>query len=187
MKDNFDLTSPLLENILDRPIRIKEELSQIVTDDYTITQINPTLENYSSQTREIINPILNEAENKGYKPNISTAIFEAVKNAFEHGNSRSPNKSILIGHKFNDKSLELLVCDKGKELHKSFLRFILAQRNKKSETNFLKWYEFSKTKPRENTDNLGLGTSFIHAYMDKIGYFYNSESDGLALYMRKNL
>lgn len=114
---------------------------------------------------------------------ILTAVFEALINAFEHGNNYDSSKGLYFAYFFNNKYLEFIICDSGGVLNLLFPSFILAIRSNKNQS--LNWYDFSKVEQKR--ENLGFGTMFMHQYMQDIKYFksaYEDTQGGLFLYMR---
>lgn len=155
-----------------------------IPDNYEINQINFPNISYEKSIREIIEPISNSCENLGYSHNIFTALYESILNAHQHGNKSNMKKKILFGYKLDPTSIEFIISDEGDKLHKSFLPFILAQReNNFQNSSFIDWYKFSNQE--KNQINNGTGTSFIHAYMDEVKYFKSQELNGLAIYLKK--
>ena len=110
-------------------------------------------------------------------------MYEAVLNAHEHGNLRNPDKKITLAHRLDPASLTCVVMDQGGVLVSEFVPFILRHREGRHLVAMLDFYQFSK-KPKANEGNLGKGTSFIHTYADKVGYF-KSEEGGLVVSLTK--
>ena len=52
--------------------------------------------------RSSIEKICEKFEKAGYNPNIYTAVYEAVLNAFQHGHERDPSKKIILAYKMED-------------------------------------------------------------------------------------
>jgi len=168
------LDSPDLTQI-EIPSRFKKEILSLPKN------------NYNSEIRKIVEPISEEVEKLGFGGNVFTSLYEALKNAHEHGNLSSPKKNIILASNINPQNLEFIICDQGKKLHPKFTRFILELREKDLiNGGFINWYEFSAEKPKPGRDNNGTGTSFMHVYVDRIRYFKSDDLGGLAVYMRKN-
>jgi len=76
-----------------------------------------------------INSLINEEIKKfkeaGYPENIYTPIYEAILNAYQHGNKRDPNKKIIFAHKIGETSLDIIVEDEGGVIEGVFVPFIL--------------------------------------------------------------
>ncbi len=64
-----------------------------VPEEYKITIIQPTEKTYARDIRARLEPILQEAELKGYPSNIFTAVYEATLNAYQHGNKKDDKKT----------------------------------------------------------------------------------------------
>lgn len=137
---------------------------------------------HGTQIRNAIEPIAKEAEEQGYSDNIFTAIYEAVLNAYQHGNNYDPNKSIRVDYKITNQQLEIAITDQGGIIKSEFIPFVLRHREGKHKTKFLDFYEFTKTK--KPVTNNGTGTSFIHTYVDEVSYFKSKEG-GLVVYLLK--
>ncbi len=133
-----------------------------------------------------INSLINEEIKKfkeaGYPENIYTPIYEAILNAYQHGNKRDPNKKIIFAHKIGETSLDIIVEDEGGVIEGVFVPFILKHRERDVRRKFINFYEFAnKEKPQSNN---GTGTSFIHAYMDEVNYYLGE--NGLIVHMTEN-
>ena len=187
-KDMFSLySSQLVRDALDQKIDLNsEKLPSISVPDSFRKHIMSVSEgNYFSEIREFITPLAKECEEKGFGGNVFTALYEAVLNAYTHGNNFDDSKKVLVGSNIKGNNLELIVADEGEELHPEFTRFILAHRERTSQTsNFINWYAFSDSN-RKDPNNNGTGTSFMHAYVDSVLYFKSQDMGGLAVYMQK--
>jgi len=131
-----------------------------------------------------INSLINEEIKKfkeaGYPENIYTPIYEAILNAYQHGNKRDPNKKIIFAHKIGETSLDIIVEDEGGVIEGVFVP--LKHRERDVRRKFINFYEFAnKEKPQSNN---GTGTSFIHAYMDEVNYYLGE--NGLIVHMTEN-
>ena len=136
------------------------------------------------EIRDIINADCTFFEEKGFGPNVFTALNEALLNAYQHGNKKNISKKISYGYQLSnsDKRLDLMVEDEGGIINPEFVPFILMHRSKKPV--FVDFYTFaSKTKPPENQ---GTGTLFMHQYMDEV-FYYKSKKDGLLVHMYKTI
>lgn len=154
-----------------------------IPDDFEQITINLDKNNYFSQIKKIVNPILEKVEKLGYQMNIFTALYEGILNGFQHGNKYDSLKKLIIASKITPENLEFIISDQGDTIHSEFSKFILEQRKKDRSESFIDWYEFSnQEKPQTNN---GTGTSFIHAYMDEVKYFKSLELGGLSLYLSK--
>ena len=119
----------------------------------------------------------------GLKNGVYTAVFEALINAFEHGNNYDSSKPLYFAYFFNNKYLEFIICDSGGVFNIQFPGYVTKVRNNKTKTH--NWYEYSGSIQRN--ENLGVGTMFMHQYMQDIKYFksaYEDTQNGLFLYMR---
>ena len=187
--DLFDIES--LDSLVRQELREPKVVSlndfkipvfKLPSNSVTIT-VNLPSEKYEKHIRSAIEPVGEIAEAKGYSGNFFTALYEAVKNAHEHGNKKDENKHVLINHKIDDESAKIAIMDQGGVLEPDFIPFIIAHREIDIKEKFLNYYQFSgKQKPRSS--NLGTGTSFMHAYADKVQYF-KSSSGGLVVLLTK--
>ncbi len=149
-------------------------------------ELPPVGGNYYNEIRNFISPLAKECEEKGFGGNVFTALYEAVLNAYTHGNNFDDSKSVLVGSNIKGNNLELIIADEGEELHPEFTRFILAHRERTSQTsNFINWYSFADTNKKDPNNN-GTGTSFMHAYVDNVLYFKSQDLGGLAVYLKKS-
>lgn len=187
MKGFTDLNSPYLKELFNKNLELSSSYIPVLSippEFSSKTHTGLTKENYSKKLREIIEPIAQNAEQLGYSPNIYTALYEGTLNAYQHGNKYDPNKEIRISSKSNPTSLEFIIEDEGEFIEGQFIPYVLAVQNTilKGES-FPSWYSFSgKQKPQTNN---GTGTSFIHQYVDEVGYFKSKDLGGLALYLKK--
>lgn len=135
------------------------------------------------QIRKILEPIFQEAEQKGYNSNLFTSGYEAILNAYQHGNKKDPSKKIKTGHLITNNEFIFTVEDEGGVLKSDFLPYILEHRLRTDlEKRFVNFYKFTNTEA-PNT-NLGTGTSFIHVYPDFVNYYKGSNS-GLVVEIHK--
>lgn len=179
---NSHIRSKLRENPI---IFSNSNLKRIrIPSHYKKQELSLPTNNYGNEIRREVELIGSLAEEKGFSPNIFTAVYEAVLNAHQHGNKLDESKRILIGTNITKKNLEVVVADEGEMLHPEFSAFILNLRNTPNiAAQTFSWYAFSGEEQPEI--NNGTGTSFMHTYMDEIRYFQSSELGGLAVYMSK--
>ena len=160
--------------------------SLIVPENFIDIDIKLPKEGYPSKIREKIDHIGKDAEELGYPPSIYTAIYDGVLNAHQHGNSLNPQKEIRLSYLLQTDFLEVIVEDQANSLPNQFINFILEMRSRKNLSNSaINWYEFSNTNLSSQSPNKGVGTYFMHIYMDEVKYFKSKELNGLALYMKK--
>jgi hypothetical protein len=185
MNDSFSNPS-IVKKGINSELHTKD-LIKISSKSFECVKFKLHLKTCVNEIRQVIKSGLIFAQDKGCSPSIETALIEAVKNAFDHGSKKDESKNIIFGYRFENKGVEFIICDQGKVLADGFVKFVLEQRSKDSSKNFMDWYKFSGSKPGVGADNLGKGTSFIHAYIDEVGYFCSNELGGLAVLLRKNL
>lgn len=157
---------------------------------YALEQLyfNPERNIYLKQVRSAIEPVSVKAEERGFDHNVFTALYEAVLNAHQHGNRKSPDKKVILAYNIEDEVAKFAVVDEGGIINPEFIPFVLRHRergnkeDRERKRSILDFYEFiGKDKPEYNN---GTGTSFIHMYMDKVSYFKHING-GLALHLTK--
>ena len=136
----------------------------------------------SKELKDVCQSVVEEAIRQGYDSRIFTGIYEAVLNAYQHGNNKDPNKPVTIAFKLSDTQLDVVVIDKGGYLDNNFIKFALQHREGKHKEHFLNFYSvFGIPNPPGNN---GTGTSFIYTYFDRVEY-YKYEPGGLAVKLTK--
>ncbi len=183
--DFFSLDNVLAKQRMDGNIIISKLEPKIKIPSY-FNKIDVKLDNfnYAQDIRKIIEPISRKVEKFGFSHNIFTGLYEALLNAYQHGNKFDDDKKLILGSNYNEDKLEFIVGDSGKILHKNFFRFILKHRERTDNgSSFINWYKFSG-ELRSNINN-GTGTSFMHAYFDNIKYFNSLDTKGLGVYLAK--
>jgi len=116
---------------------------------------------------------------------LNAALYEAMLNAYQHGNREDDSKEIILSSEITDKKAEFFVSDNGGELDPVLGLFVLNKRLRKG--NIAKGFyefarDFSTRKPKG--DNKGRGTHILHSYFDSVHY-YRSENDGLIIHMKR--
>ncbi|NQV91203.1 ATP-binding protein [Candidatus Woesearchaeota archaeon] len=177
------LVAQAVAEIPDVDIRILNVQNYHIPSDYVVVESKFSSDNYGSEIRGVIKPIIEEAENKGCNPNLHTALYEAVLNAHQHGNKLNPDKKVKICYKITDNIAEIGVVDQGGKFKVAFIPFIFKHKRKDHEANFIDFYRFAGLqKPATNN---GTGTSFMHTYVDNVSYF-RSEEGGLVVHITKS-
>src|SRR3989344_5524916 len=67
------------------------------------------LKDISSLVEDEIKKFVNE----GYPDNIYTPIYEAILNAYQHGNKRDPDKKVRFAYHLGESHLDILIEDEG--------------------------------------------------------------------------
>lgn len=113
-----------------------------------------------------------------------TAIYEAVRNAHQHGNKKDPSKKITLSYKSTEDSFEVIVSDYGGRINANFIPFVLLHRQGIS--NPYNFYQFASN-VKQLPENSGIGTYIIHMICDEVNY-YKNKNGGLSvqLIVRKN-
>ena len=136
----------------------------------------------SKEISSLVEDEIKKLVNEGYPDNIYTPIYEAILNAYQHGNKRDPDKKVRFAYHLGESHLDILIEDEGTILNSTFVPFILKHRESDVKSKYIDFYKFArKEKPKANN---GTGTSFMHAYMDEINYYLGEH--GLMVHMVKN-
>ena len=184
--DLFNLENPdsIVRKIIDKGEINLAEIAQrkvSIPIGYEVKELNIKTGD-SKEINSLINGEIKKFKESGYPENIYTPLYEAILNAYQHGNKRNPDKKVIFAYKINDLSLDILIEDEGGVIDSVFIPFILKHREKDVKRKFLDFYEFAdREKP---TTNNGTGTSFIHAYMDEVNYYLGER--GLIVHMTEN-
>ncbi len=183
--DIFSPSQEPLKSILNKEINLEENnISSIhIPKNFKKRKINLPKTNYGIKIREFVEPYAINAEENGFAYNIFTALYEAILNAHQHGNKDQINSEILFANLNSKNSLEFIICDNGTKLPNHFISYILNLRETNTDQKYFNWYEYSGN-PKPQTNN-GTGTYFIHSYMDIVKYFKSKDTNGLAVYMKK--
>lgn len=140
---------------------------------------------YKQEIKKISSGVMTYAQKIGsFNHTFQTAIYEAISNAWQHGNRLDSSKNLILAKFATPNSLEVIISDEAEELPKDFQPFI--ETVKKSEGGFIDWYNFSDNAIRCEGRNYGTGTSFMHMYSDEVKYFKSKDTRGLALYLKIN-
>ncbi|MBN2368455.1 ATP-binding protein [Candidatus Woesearchaeota archaeon] len=179
-----DCLDSLIRQIMDNlgPVKLSEFNIQPyeVPEDYIVKDIKVELSVFERQIRAAIEPVTQKAEDMGYSGNLFTALYEAVLNAFQHGNKSDENKKIILAYKITDQSAEFAIMDEGGIIDPLFIGYILRFRGNKHLNSFVSFYDFgNREKPQSNN---GSGTHFIHIYADSVKY-YKSPAGGTVVHL----
>ena len=168
------------ENITLREVDLP---TYVIKDNYTVTKyhFSPDRKTAEGEVRKAVEPVVKLAEEMGCHTNLMAALYEAVLNAHQHGNKGDHKKKVTIAYKITPGSSEIAIIDEGGEFNASFIPFVFKHRNGEHKERFVNFYEFSGS-PKSTERNLGTGTSFMHTYGDKVGYF-KSEKSGLVVHL----
>jgi len=188
-EDSFSLKSELLKKLLEKDVNLKDLIEVEIPNKFKIEEVK--IKDKKIYGKEIRNFLDNfEEKNEIFRSSkVYTPIYEAILNAYQHGNNYDNNKKILLSYNLTKKNLEFIISDEGiqSKLHSSFIRYILTLREKKykKKQECINWYDFSKSKKEEQ--NLGVGIYFMHVYMDKVLFYRSKELGGTSIYLRKML
>ena len=123
--------------------------------------------------------ICKEGRHTGKQERFHAGVYEAVRNAYQHGNRKDALKKITLHYRSVEDTFEVVVGDQGGEINADFIPFILLHRYKQLGQP-LNFYQFSGTK--QPYENAGVGTFVIHVVSDEVNYFRNSNG-GLSVQM----
>jgi len=156
----------------------------IVPDSYTVQDCVFNSEDaVYKQVRRFTEPIIEIAERAGCNANLFTALYEAMLNAYQHGNQLDETKPVQVAYKIGDNNAEIGVIDQGGLISPAFIPFIKRHRLGMHKERFLDWYSFTnQDKPKTNN---GTGTSFMHTYVDNVQYFKSADG-GLVCHLTKH-
>ncbi len=112
------------------------------------------------------------------------ALFETLKNAYEHGNKKDSDKEIVVSANVDLPFLEIAVIDDGGRLHKDFISFVFNNRDFIKSGKYRNFY--INAQKAKAMGNCGVGISFAHMYTDDLKYS-KAENGGLAVILTKKL
>lgn len=112
--------------------------------------------------------ICKEARHTGKHEKLVSAVYEAFRNAYQHGNKKNPEKAIEINYRATEDGFEVVISDEGGEINANFVPFILVHRQGMNRP--LSFYDFAPGVPRLG-ENSGNGTFVIHTVADEVNYF----------------
>jgi hypothetical protein len=146
-----------------------EELPKYhIPDNYNIVDFHVS---HRNQIDSIADDIAESSIRNGYSKNITRDIYEAILNAYQHGNKKDPSKIVRIG--WNDNA-SFNILDEGKFIRSELIPYILALREGHDIASF---YAFSGLE--RNIENFGVGIRNMHIQFNV--NFYHGELGGLAV------
>ncbi len=157
--------------------------SMPVSEQYTTIPVSIT----SGSTREmegLMDYLAAETKIDFRQLKLYAPLYEALLNAFQHGNMRDTLKPIRFHYKVSDSEVELLVEDEGGIINPNFIPFVLRHHNSRCMEKPTDFYTFCGIRKPET--NNGTGTFFIHKDTDEVTY-HKSQRNGLIVRMVKNL
>lgn len=137
------------------------------------------------EINQIIKPVMEEASEKGYPPQLETALYEAILNAHQHGNKEDPNKNITTVRNINEDNFLFSVIDEGGIIEAPFIPYLQSIKQANLKKNFVNYYDDDFSLKNQPETNIGTGTSFMHLYTDQVNY-YKSKERGLVVEMKKD-
>lgn len=139
-------------------------------------------EHPGTSIRSVCEQVASTAEQHGFGYNLFTAVYEAVKNAYEHGNNHNPDLPIDLAYLVGEDRFDVMVQDAGGTLDPNFLAYVERYRRGEHRKQVIDFYEFSGKE--KQGDNQGTGVHFMFTYLDDL-FFYRSVNDGLLVHMVK--
>ena len=142
----------------------------------------------NSFTHRVYEDLLDKNVDQEKARKIIPGLCEAVKNAYEHGNSLDNSKEIYFAQAILRDSVEFLVGDSGRIIKADFIPYVLLFRqkgNKKFNENIPGFYDFIG-EMYAPIGHSGVGTKTMNISFSNIKYF-KRDPKGLIVYLRKNL
>ena len=127
-----------------------------------------------------ITEICTKGKHTGKQEKFLTAVYEAFRNAYQHGNKRDPAKKIHLSYRIGNDFFEVVVSDEGREMLADFIPFVMM--HQVGLDTACSFYEFSDAKEKLD-ENSGIGTFIIHYSSDEVKYFKN-EFGGLSIALK---
>ncbi len=114
--------------------------------------------------------ICRAAKPTGKHEKLFGGLYEAFRNAHQHGNKKDPEKAIRINYRATEDAFEVVVSDEGGKLDANFIPFILLHRQ-----GLDKPYPFYRFAPHveRREENSGTGTYVMHMAADEVNYYKN--------------
>ncbi len=157
-----------------------QDLPRFHADDtYKVRRFNIPSEKDVIDYTASLGEICNEARHTGKHERLFSGLYEALRNAHQHGNQRNPEKAIEIAYRPVTCGFEVVVSDEGGEIDAAFIPFILMHRQ--GMLRPLSFYSFAPSSQRLE-ENTGNGTFVIHMSADEVNYFANY-TGGLSVQM----
>jgi len=148
-------------------------------DTYKVKRFNIPNEKDVIDYTASLGEICNEARHTGRHERLFSGLYEALRNAHQHGNQKDSEKAIEIAYRPITDGFEVVVSDEGGKLDASFIPFILMHRQ--GMLRPLSFYDFAPDTQRLE-ENTGNGTFVIHMSADEVNYFINY-AGGLSVQM----
>ena len=83
-----------------------------VPEDFERVELEFSPKDYREKIKRDIKPFVDYACFHGIPENIYTALYEAVLNAFEHGNGKDPHKKVTLAYKISNEGAEFAVIER---------------------------------------------------------------------------
>lgn len=121
--------------------------------------------------RNDLSAICRGGRHTGKHEKFCSAVVEAFRNAYQHGNHKDSDKKIVVSSKATKDSFEVVVSDEGGLIKTDLAPFVLLHRQGLNEP-----YSFYRFAPGtvQKSENGGIGTFVIHAVSDEVRYFKNT-------------
>ncbi len=139
-------------------------------DTYLVRRYRFPNKQYMQNIERAVGPIVHRMTNMDFPRRVHEPIFEAIKNAHEHGNKRDPKKYVTIGITAEDPEIRIAIADQGGIINADFQSYVLSVREGKT----INYYEFSGRLPRQ--ENKGTGINFMHTLSDRVEYLKGADN-----------
>ncbi len=126
--------------------------------------------------------ICKKGKHTGKEQKFVSAVVEAIRNAYQHGNKKDPKKKISIAYKATTTSFEVIISDQGGKINANFPLYTQFIKHREKIQESYSFYKFAPDVKQDTNQNSGIGTFMIHLYSDEVKYSVNSDN-GLSVQM----
>jgi anti-sigma regulatory factor (Ser/Thr protein kinase) len=152
----------------------------IPSSDYRVRMLHPTAD--LAWITAALTPLVRSAEKRGFPAGIEAGLYEALLNAYQHGNNADAAKPLGLATRMRERDLDVVVMDAGGRIDPRFAAYVLLHRSREP-VKIPDFYTFSG-REQKGTHH-GVGTRLMHVYFDKVSY-YRSSLGGLAVHLLKS-
>ncbi len=183
LDDLFSLVQPgtLARRVFKGDVQLQHFQTRVFVPDqsYTIEQfmIGANEQHHYQQLRDLCEGVRDLPGSKEF----GAGVIEAFKNAYEHGHKKNKKKKIEVAYKETLTQFEIIINDRGGQLHADFIPFVLMHRQGVDKP--VSFYTFAPN-VKQRPENGGVGTYLIHSFSDEVHYFKN-QYNGLGVQLIK--
>lgn len=123
--------------------------------------------------RAEITEICRQGKFTGKHEKFDGAVYEAFRNAYQHGNHKDPKKKVTLSYRTTPENFEVVVSDQGGKINGDFIPFVLMHRQGHLQTPY-SFYKFARN-AKQKPENSGIGTYILHMVSDEVNYFTNPD------------